>query len=697
MQCFLWQRCAQIVVTRVCFLCASALVFIVLPGCQLTQDAPTTDATATLGDWGVQTEYLAPATTPGNDFYRYVNQGWLDSAEIPAGLPRTGAFIELVLQTEAQVSDIVKQLDRNASIEGSPDQQLAGLYDSYMNSERRNALGISMLREELSATLESVNHAEIARRMAGLAYTSIISAGVDRDPGNPERYILMLRQGGLGLPGRDYYLKTEQPYVDHRSVYLAYIEAMLDRIGVANPGPAAADILAFETALAQRHWPVEETRDVLKNYNVQAVADMAAFAPGFDWPAYFSAAGYDRAEELLVMTDTAVQASAALFGQTPLQTLRNYTAFHYLNNHADLLSDELDAAWFDLYSRHLKGIEQPRPRDQRAIQFLNRLFGEPLGRLYVERYFPEHSKQQMEELVSYLRQAFAERLTALMWMDDATRAEALEKLEAFTAKIGYPDKWRDFSAATITDDALVDNVHQLLRWYRNDSLAKLDEPARSWEWAMNPQTVNAYYSPSRNEIVFPAAILQPPFFDPAADPAVNFGAIGVVIGHELGHGFDDQGSRYDGSGALREWWSSDSRARFEAKASHLVEQFNAYSLLEGTHVNGQLSLGENIGDLGGVAVAYTAYQNYAAANYQGLAPVLDGFTAEQRFFLGYAQLWRNITTEDWLRQALLTDPHSPGEFRVNGILRNFDPWYEAFNVESGDALFLPEEQRISIW
>jgi endothelin-converting enzyme/putative endopeptidase len=350
-----------------------------------------------------------------------------------------------------------------------------------------------------------------------------------------------------------------------------------------------------------------------------------------------------------------------------------------------------------MFSRRLAGIAEQRSLDLRAVNFLNVMLGEQLGKLYVERYFPAESKSKMEELVRFLQLAFHDRLINIDWMDDVTRKEALVKLESFTVKIGYPDKWHDYSTVKITADNLIGNIYEVLRWHRNDALKMLDEPVRKWEWVTTPQTVNAVYSPSRNEVTFPAAVLQPPFFDPNADPAVNFGAIGVIIGHELGHGFDDQGSRYDGTGALRNWWGESSRKNFEEKAKRLVAQYNQYSPLEGLNVNGELTLGENIGDLGGIAIAYTAYQKYAAEQYGGNPPVLDGFTGNQRFFLGYAQVWRNLMTDNLLRMVVLTDPHSPGEFRVNGIVRNFNPWYDAFGVNKESKLYLPEEERISIW
>jgi len=387
-----------------------------------------------------------------------------------------------------------------------------------------------------------------------------------------------------------------------------------------------------------------------------------------------------------------------LFNKTPLNTLRDYLAFQYLNNYAELLSEEWSDAYFDLFSRRLQGIDQPRPLEERALVLVNTHLGEEMGKLYVERYFPAESKAKTEEMVGFIKQSMQQHLEQLDWMDDATRKSALAKLANFKTNIGYPDQWHDYSTMQISKNDLVANMLQISNWYRKDSRAKLDEPVRTWEWGHNPQEINAYYAPDRNQIVFLAGILQAPFFDPNADPAVNFGAIGMVIGHEIGHGFDDQGSQFDGEGKLRNWWSQTSAKNFKVKTDKLVTQYNAYTPLKGLHVNGQLTLGENIGDMSGVAVAYTAYQKYAAAKYpNGTPPVLDGYTGNQRFFMGYAQLWRTVWTDETLRMIVLTNPHSPGEYRVNGILTNFDPWYEAFGVKENDALFLPKKDRISIW
>lgn len=677
----------------------SGLLLLTLTGCQggRTLSGNATQETAELGDWGVQTQYIDTAIATGDDFYRHVNQGWLDSATIPAGYPMNGAFVDVTLRTQQQLRTLIDELAHTTAPEGSPEQQLADFYASYVDVERRNTLGMSMLMDEVGATMAADNRDAIVERMAVTGYDAVVGIGVGRDPGNPRQYRLNVAQGGLGLPGRDYYLAPSDAYADIRQAYLSYIEGVLRRGGLTEPAARAEAVLGFETSLAKAHWTPARAREALDNYHVMTRDELAYYAPGFNWALFFRAGGYDDADPLVVNTDSAIRDTAALFAATPLDTLRAYTVFHYLDNYAPLLSQVWEDAHFDLYSRKLAGIDQPRTLDERALDVISQVLGEQLGQRYVERYFPPASKDEMEELVGFLKAAFRKRLQANDWMDAATRQAAFTKLDAFTTRIGYPDRWHDYSSMTIRPDDLVGNINAILEWKQDDSQAKLRESARQWEWEMTPQTVNAYYNPVANEIVFPAAILQPPFFDPDADPAVNFGTIGMVIGHEMSHGFDDQGSRYDDSGTLRNWWTPASRERFEEKAAALVKQFSAYTPLEGIHVNGQLTLGENIGDMGGIAVAWAAWQQYAEERYQGSPPVLDGYTGDERFFLGYAQLWRTQWLDGSLRQVLVTDPHSPGEFRVNGILRNFDPWYATFEVAPEAALYLTPRQRVSIW
>ena len=649
------------------------------------------------GKWGVQTGHIAPTIAAGDDFYRYVNKGWLATATIPVGFPAGNAFVDLELRTEKQLQAIIDEAKAQPGAPGTPRQQIADMHASYVDTARRNALGSGMLQAELAEILKVQERREIARRMGAIGYQSLVNGGVIRDPGDPSRYVLALEQGGLGLPGRDYYLKQGKPYAGYRRAYGEYIEGVFKRAGVAGARRKAAAILAFETAIAARHWPPEKARDAVRTYKPMSTAALARYAPGFDWPAFLAEAGFGDVRRINAATDTSMRALAALFAATPLETLRAYSAFHFLDYRSPLLSDEWADAHFDMFEHQLSGVDEQPPLEVRAVRFLNSALGEPLGRLYVERHFPPESKAEIDRLVKFLRLAFRERLSELDWMDEPTRTQALAKLDAIGTKIGYPAQWHDFSAVRIDRDDLVGNQRRLAQWFKQDARAKLDEPVRKWEWGLNPQEINAYFDATAAEVVFPAAILQPPFFDPKADAAVNFGAIGMVIGHELGHGFDDQGSRYDGSGALRNWWSATARRNFDRRTARLVAQYNRYSPLPGLKVNGQLTLGENIGDAGGISIAWHGYQKFVAAEFHGKPPLLDGYSGEQRFFLGYAQLWREVMTESFMRQVTLTNEHSPSEFRVNGVLRNFGPWYDAFGVTPKNALYLAPADRVSIW
>tara|TARA_R110002124_G_scaffold9222_10_gene47537 strand:+ start:4087 stop:6144 length:2058 start_codon:yes stop_codon:yes gene_type:complete len=650
-----------------------------------------------LGEWGIETQYLSTEIAPGDDFFTYVNEGWIAQAQFPEGMPRMDSFTEVFLRSEDQIQTIIEEILASDGELNADGEQLAALYRSYMDVKRIEALGLAPLQPEINAILATETSADIARWMARPLQESAIGMGVALDQKNPDAYTLYLGQSGLGLPGRDYYLSDEATFPAIRNAYLTYIEGVLSRAKVDRPGQRAQDILNFETEIARRHWTPAQERDRLKNYHPMSPKELREFAPGFEWKAFLDESQVGDLDSMIVTCDTAIQKTAALIGETPLDVLRSYLVFHFIDNQAPYLPEAYQSAHFDFYKRTLYGIEQQRPRRLNALQYVSANLGEVLGRLYVDRYFPADYKASMQEYIHFIRKAFRQRIAQNTWMDEATREEAFAKLDGFIAKVGYPDKWRDLGTIVIKADDLLGNNRRIQQWYMNDALSKLDEPRRVWEWALSPQIVNAYYSSTSNEIVFPAAILQPPFFDPHADPAVNFAAIGAVIGHEMGHGFDDQGSRSDGNGVLRDWWTEESRAHFEAQTKVLVEQFNAYEPLPGTHIDGQLTLGENIGDLGGLTIAYHAYRNYLDDTHNGEAPIIDGMTGDQRFFLAWAQVWRGIQTDDFLRSKLMTGPHSPGAYRVNGIVRNLDAWYEAFGVTPEDDLFLTPAERVQIW
>ncbi|MDT8409670.1 MAG: M13 family metallopeptidase [Wenzhouxiangellaceae bacterium] len=653
--------------------------------------------TARIGDWGVDPAEISESVAPGDDFFAFVNAGWLERSEIPAGFSRFGAFTELSLEAEERVAEIVADASEADTAAGDPRQQVGAMHAAFLNIDRINALGLEPIQAELDQLLALESHEQAARWMARPGSNSIAGAFVTLDSGNPERYLVHIGQSGLGLPDKDYYEREDAPFPDHRAAYIDYIEATFERAGIDDARQRAEAVMALETAIADAHWTRVQRRDREANYNLMSVAELKASAPGFPWDAFFAEREFSGIDEVVVATNTAIEALAGLFAETPVDTWASYHAFHWINNHAPVLSEPFEQAHFELFSKRLNGVEEQRPRDKRAIQFVSERLREQVGKIYVERHFPPEYRDQMLELVGYLSRAFDERLNALEWMDDATRAEGLAKLEAFTPKVGYPDRWHDYSSVRISADDLVGNLQQLQQWQAKDQVAKLDESPRDWEWFMSPQMVNAYYSSTQNEIVFPAGILQAPFFDPNADPAVNFGGIGAVIGHEMGHGFDDQGSKSDADGKLRNWWTDESRANFEQLTAILVEQYNGFEPIEGMNINGELTLGENIGDIGGLAIAYHAYHAYLDEHHDGQAPVLDGFSGDQRFFMSWAQVWRNLQTEESRRARLINDSHSPPKYRVNGIVRNMDAWYEAFDISEDDELYLPPDQRLSIW
>ena len=661
-----------------------------LSGWALAQDAE-------LGDWGVDTSTISTDIDPGDDFFRYVNEGWLEHTELPAGFSTYTAFHELYLRSEDRIEGII-QASADAHAEaGTLAQQVGDLYASYMDTDRINALGVEPLRAGLARISEAEDLADIAYLFGQPGYPSIVGAGVQRDEGDPSHYIVYLGQAGLTLPTRDYYLLDDERFVEYRAAYRQYIADMFGFLGM-DDGEARADrIIALETALAEVYWTPAQSRDRVATYNPVSLDELHEMAPEFDWDAFLDGSDYGDQTRFVVSQVSAIQGAARIFRDTPMETWRDYLTFGYLNGSANLLSEDIYARYFDFWGRTMSGTAEPRPRDRRAIQFVNGNLGQAIGQIYVEQYFPPENKAQMEELVGYLRRALRERIETLEWMDDATRAEALAKLDTFLPKIAYPDVWPDYSDIEIRADDLFGNAQRINAWFRNDTRERLHGPIREWEWGMTPQTVNAYYNSTGNEVVFPAAILQAPFFDPDADPAVNFGGIGAVIGHEIGHGFDDQGSQSDGEGVLRNWWTEASREQFDALTDRIVQQYGGFSPVEGMHVDGELTLGENIGDIGGLSMAYRAYQLYLADHGMEEAPVLDGFTGDQRFFLSWAQVWRGIQLEDAARNQILSDPHSPNQYRANGVVRNMDAWYDAFGVTPDDALYLPPEDRVSIW
>lgn len=650
--------------------------------------------------YGEQKIVLSDSIKPGDNFYRYVNEDWINKAKIPTGMPRINSFVELYLNTEKQTQLIIDELQKipESSLDHNQ-RNIRNLYLSYLNEDAIEKAGLSPIQADLDAIAKAKDHRDISRLMTQPDYSSLLSYWVDLDAKAPDTYVLYIGQGGLGLPNRTYYLDDTPQMEDIRKSYIAYISTMLKLAGEKNTEEKANKIFALEKAIATVHWSPEARRDTIKNYHAMSLSDMKKYTNGFDWDGFISDRKLSdkQLEKVIVETDSAVEQTAKIFADTPVQTLKDYLTFQYISEHARYLNQEVADTQFNFYSKKLNGVEKQRTRQERALQTVNSLQGEPLGQIYVEKYFDPQSKEKIKDLVSYIRGTFDARLKDNDWMDGSTRQEALKKLEQFTVKVGYPDKWNDYSSINLKPDSLLENYKQVLAWSYDDMISKIGQPVRKWEWGMTPQTVNAYFNPVQNEIVFPAAILQAPFFDPNVDPAYNYGAIGAVIGHEMGHGFDDQGSLYDGTGQLRNWWSDSAKTHFKEKTDKLVEQYSAFEV-DGLKVNGQLTLGENIGDLGGLNIALSAYKQFAKENYpNGEPPIIDGTTGLQRFFIAWARTWQELSNKESERNKIMTDPHSPNQFRANGVVRNIDDWYQTFGVDKNNALYLEPEKRIRIW
>ena len=653
-------------------------------------------------DAGIYPANMDRSLRPQDDFYNFVNGGWLASAEIPADRAVWGAGGELVEQAEKHVLAIIE--DAVAARDGQTDPDLAkvaDLYLSFMAEDVIEAAGLAPLAGLLAAIDAIEDHGALADafgalRANGVGITLPMAFWVDLDMADTERYALYVTQAGLGMPDRDYYLLDNERMIETRAAYLAYIQQLFVLAGatVDDAAAAAGRVLALETELAERHWTRAARRDRQLTYNPVTLASLAEQAPDFDWSRFFAAAGVDPAHALIVRELSYFPAMAELLVATPMDTWREYLRFMALNEAAPLLPAAFVAAHFDFNSRTISGVPEMQPRWKRGVATAQRALGEAIGREYVARHFSPTARARMETLVENLTTAFRHSIDELDWMSDETKAEAQDKLASFGLKIGYPDQWRDYSALQISTDELVANVTNANRFAYERSIERLGGPVDPDEWFMTPQTVNAYYSPTRNEIVFPAAILQPPLFNPEADDAVNYGGIGGVIGHEISHGFDDQGRRTDGRGLLRDWWTEADDERYRELTDRLVEQYSAFEPLEGVNIDGRVSLGENIADLAGLTVAHRAYRLSLGDEE---APVLDGFTGDQRFFLGWAQSWRIMYREDALRRQLMTGPHSPGPYRVIGVVRNVDAFYTAFEIGPDDGMWYPPEERIAIW
>jgi putative endopeptidase len=660
---------------------------------------------------GIDLSALDPGVRPQDDLYRHVNGRWIAEHEIPADRAMDGAFRALHDAAEEQVREIIS--DAAAAIERGdatgPQAQVGALFASFMDTERIEALGTTPLEPDLALIQGATTQAELTGVLGALQRTG--GAGglnfwVDNDAKDPERYVVYLVQSGLGLPDEAYY--REDQYAPVRAKYTPHVARMLTIAGVApenwgaTPEEAAERVVALETKLADHHWDVVRDRDATLTYNPMPLTELAASAPEFDWSAWVRALGAPEGalDDVVVREPDYAAGFAALWQSEPLEDWKLWMAYHLVTARAPYLTDDVVEANFDFYGRTLSGAQEVRERWKRGVALVEGALGEAVGQEYVARHYPPSHKQRMDELVGNLVAAYRESISELDWMTAETKAKALTKLEKFTPKVGYPVKWRDYSALVLEADDLVGNVRRANAFAQDYELGKIGKPLDRDEWFMTPQTVNAYYNPGMNEIVFPAAILQPPFFDPDADDAVNYGGIGAVIGHEIGHGFDDQGSKYDGDGRLEDWWTADDRSEFEKRTKTLIDQYSAYRPVQlpadGPRVNGALTIGENIGDLGGLSIAIKAYRIALGTPLED-APVVDGLTALERVFLGWAQVWQSKGRDEEVVRRIATDPHSPNEFRCNGVVRNVDEYYTAFGVQPGDALYLAPEERVRIW
>ncbi|HEV7385281.1 MAG TPA: M13-type metalloendopeptidase, partial [Phenylobacterium sp.] len=614
-----------------------------------------------MGTWGFDLSGRDTATTPGQDFYQYANGGYLKTLDIPADRSRYGAFDSLNELSQGRMHAVVDKTAADKAATGEQ-AQVGGLYRAFMDEAKVEVLGKKPLAADLAAIRTEKTRADIARAMGVSVHAfggSVFAAQVQPDAKDPDHYVVYLSQAGLGLPDRDYYLETS--FAPQKAKYEAYVARILTLAGWRSPAVNAKAIVAMETEIAKVSWSRAEQRDDNAMYNPYAAAKVGELAPGFDWAAFMAGAGLTKADHVVVQEKSAFPKIAAIYAKTPVETLKAWQAFNLADQAAPYLPKAFDQARYDFRNATLSGTKAQQPRWKRGVALVDSQVGEALGKIYVQAYFPAQSKAKMVALVGDIRTAMKGRIEKLDWMSPVTKAKAQEKLAAVSVKIAYPDKWRDYSGLVITDSDLYGDVKRAIDFDWNFRVGRLGGPVDKSEWGMTPPTINAYYNPLGNEIVFPAAILQPPFFDPDGDMAVNYGGVGAVIGHELTHGFDDQGRRYDAKGKLTDWWAPEDAARFQAEAAKLGKQYAAFEVLPGAKINGDLTMGENIADLGGLLLALDAYHT---SLHGAPAPIIDGLTGDQRVMLGWAQVWRGKTRDDALRQQLVSDPHSPEKARV---------------------------------
>ncbi len=646
---------------------------------------------------GIENQHFSSSLTPGSNFYQHINEGWLKNTPIPADRSDYGSFSALDDGVKEATRKLIEEAASSNSAKGSDAQKVGDFFKSFTNVELRNRLGIKPIESQLAevaAVQDRQQLAALAGRFMRIGVSGPFGTFVSQDAKKSDQYTVYFSQSGLSLPDRDYYLVDNPQFEKAAASLKTYIADILKIAGHANPDEAAQQVYDLEHALAIIQWDRVKNRDPEATYNKNSTDDLKGLMSGYDVASFLEAAGLSKQTEFVVRQPDYLKSLSALLVAIPLNTWKDYCTFHLVDEAAPCLTEAIEKRHFDFHATALSGIEEQKPLWRRGVETCDGFLGEIVGKLYVEKHFPPIAKARMEKLVDNLKAAFAKRIDSLEWMSPATKKQAHEKLSKFNTKIGYPEKWKDYSKVTIDPDDLVGNVKRATEFEFQRRVDRLGGPIDRTEWMMNPQTINAYYSATMNEIVFPAAILQPPFFNLQADDAVNYGGIGAVIGHEISHGFDDKGSQYDGDGNLRRWWTTEDRSEFERRAGELVAQYDGYKPFDDMNVNGKFTLGENIGDLGGMAVALDAYRLSLGGKE---APMIDNLTGDQRFFIGWAQIWRRLYREPELRKRLVQDPHSPSEYRCNGIVSNMDAFYEAFSIKPSDPMFIAPEKRVRIW
>lgn len=667
-------------------------------GCTQHEDSSVANAAqaaeVALGT-GIDPVFIDHNVRPQDDIYRHVSGIWLTETKMPSDKARYSAFNQLRDRAEADVKSLVEQAASTQAEPGTSARKIGDFYNSFMDEAAVNAAGLTPLKGELDAIAAIDSQEALISHLAHMqrsAISNVMAVFVNQDKKDSTRYATYIYQSGLGMPDRSYYL--EDQFKDKREKYAEYVTALQAMAGIEDAAEKTQTILALETAFAQAHWERVKNRDPVATYNPYTFAEAQVAFPGIDWKAFADAVGFGSEERFIVYQPDFLAALSDAMENTSLDDWKTYLTYKTVDSAAPYLSSEFADLNFDFFGRTLSGTEENRARWKRAVEATNDTLGELVGQLFVAEHYQPASKVRMDEMISDLREAFRQSIDKLEWMGQETRLQAQDKLAKFTPKIGYPEKWRDYSALEIRADDLLGNLARSAEFEHEFQMSKLGGPIDRGEWFMTPQTVNAYYNPVMNEIVFPAAILRPPFFNEDADDATNYGAIGAVIGHEFSHGFDDKGRMYDGDGNLRDWWTEKDNEEFTLRAQKLIDQYNSFSQVEGQFVNGALTLGENIGDLAGLTMAYRAYK----LSLDGKpSPVIDGLTGDQRFFMGWSQVWRTIIRDEEAVRLIKIDPHSPGEFRANGTVRNIDEFQKAFDTKEGDGMYLAPEDRVKIW